>query len=102
MKGILMRIRTGVLSAAALCLLGAGCQNKVDDENHRLWQENRELHAQADAMRNRPQPAPERFTAAPTTPPAPRITEPLPPAPEPRITGVPTEYNASQGTMTVN
>ncbi len=90
----------GVLCAAVLSLLATGCQNKVDDENHRLWRENRDLHTQNDLMRMRP-PAMVERPMPPTTAPAPRVAE-VAPTPEPTITGVPTEYNASQGTMTVN
>lgn len=84
-------IRNGWMAVAVLCgagLAGAGCQNKVHDENQRLWQQNRELQARLDErgqMVEQPRPAqpapppPIVVREAPTT----RPVAALPPAPAP-------------------
>lgn len=54
-----------------LAVLGGGlmgCQNKVHDENVRLWQENREKQARLDEQRQMITDLQERSTAAPTSP----------------------------------
>ena len=42
------KIWIGFLTAGALSSGLVGCQDKVADENHRLWQQNRELTEQVD------------------------------------------------------
>jgi flagellar motor protein MotB len=98
-------LRNGLTWFALLCgglAAGTGCQNKVHDENQRLWQQNRELQARneeqkamMEAMNRQPQPAVQQqpVAAAPTTRPAPMPevsmtpTPPAPSAPAPQPPG---------------
>ena len=94
-------LRNGLTWFALLCgglVAGTGCQNKVHDENQRLWQQNRELQARneeqkamMEAMSRQPAPAPQApVAAAPTTRPAPMPemsmtpTTPMPSGPAPQ------------------
>lgn len=105
-------LRTG-LFVAAFSLLLTGCQNKLHDENARLWEQNRELQdrlAAADA-RARTAPDPSQLSAMQGEIAArdARIREleaslqqPTPGVNAPGIEGIETSYDPVAGTMTVN
>ena len=105
------RGRAVMLLAAALLtpLAGAGCANRMHDENQQLHQQNRELQAELDARRANGSGDDE--TTMVETPPAPAPTAPAPqPATQPAVTQTPppidvpgttTERDVAAGTMTV-
>ena len=100
--------RSVVLLAAALLmpLAGAGCANRMHDENQQLHQQNRELQAELDARRANGTGDDDTMVEAPPapTPPAPQaatqpaVTQTPPPIDVP---GTTTEQNEAAGTMTV-
>jgi chemotaxis protein MotB len=114
-----MRVmRNGMWAAAVLGIagIGAGCQNKLHDENVKLREQNREQQARIDELRNgREQPAPEVIKPEPapetpkpvTPPPAPEkpvaVTPPAPPPPADNgLGGLDTTVDVRAGTTTVN
>ncbi|MDB5294722.1 MAG: yiaD [Phycisphaerales bacterium] len=109
----------GAALGAVVLVAGAGCQNKMKDENDRLWQQNRELQARIDernSMKSQeapiapPEPAkaPEPSVKAPdpVKPPAePTAFKPAPtppPAPTPTDLGGEVSVDPVAGTTTVN
>jgi len=50
-------IRAGILGL--VMLVGVGCQNKVAEENKRLWQENRDLRSQSTDLQGQLRSAPD-------------------------------------------
>lgn len=114
-------LRNGLMTAALLggsLVAATGCQNKVHDENQRLWQQNRELQARLEerqAMEARQAPVasapPPPVTVTPTTRPtapdiamAPMQPAPTTPAPQPPpgdVGGFPTVTDPGGRSITV-
>ena len=102
------------LAALVLIGAGAGCANRMHDENLSLHEQNRELQARLDAQNER-NTAPEETAAArpmETATPAPQqaqaiqpatqqIARPQPSAPPPHIEGTETTQDVAAGTVTV-
>lgn len=108
----MLALRIGSVAVGMLCLLAVGCQNKVADENKRLWQQNRELQSRLSESEARLRSAPDPSQIAsmqqeiasrdqkiaeleaslrqPTT------------GSDPGIAGIETSYDPAAGTMTVN
>ena len=106
--------RKGMLLAALAMVAvgGAGCQNKLADENKQLWAQNRELQARYNDAANQPKADPNQVNAlqgeiaardakiaeleqqlrAPTTG----------QAPDPQLAGIETSFDQATGNMTVN
>ena len=112
-------LRHGGRLLAALVLVGvagAGCANRMHDENEALHQQNRELQARLDAERAReaqtgpaemepivtqaPQPPAPQPTAPATQPAARQAAATITPIP-PQIEGTETTTDVVAGTMTV-
>lgn len=112
-------LRHGGRLLAALVLVGvagAGCANRMHDENEALHQQNRELQARLDAERAReaqpdngemepivtqaPQPPAPQPTAPATQPSARQAAATITPIP-PQIEGTETTTDVVAGTMTV-
>ena len=104
----------GVLLLAAVLLApvgGAGCANRMHDENQQLHQQNRELQAELDNRRARGASDDESTMVetptapAPAQPPAPQPTTTQPVATQPpapiNVPGTTTEQDVAAGTMTV-
>jgi flagellar motor protein MotB len=97
--------------SAAMFLGLTGCQDKVADENQKLWQQNRELQEQNDQLRAQtamavapPQPVAPKPVDIPQPAPAPAPVEPAP-APAPavhQIAGLETTVDRAAGTTTVH
>ena len=111
-------LRHGACWLAALVWVGAGagCANRMHDENMRLHEQNRELQAQNDALRSRgdeeatPSAARpmEPITQAPQTPAQPasppatqQIARATPAPTPPQIPGTETTSDPAAGTVTV-
>ena len=101
----------GVLLLAATLLTplaGAGCANRMHDENEQLHQQNRQLQSELDAQRARgatDETMVEQPAAQPSAPaPQPAATQPAvtqTPPPPINIPGVETTQDVAAGTMTV-
>jgi len=110
-------VRKGMLVAAMTLttVAGAGCQNKLAEENKQLWQQNRELQAKYGEAANQPKADPSQATKvnalqgeiaardakiaelesqlrAPTTG----------QSPDPQLAGIETSFDQATGNMTVN
>jgi chemotaxis protein MotB len=106
-------LRFGTLAAATLCvLLAMGCQNKVAEENKRLWQQNRELQSRLSESETRLRSAPDpnelatmqQELAARDQKIAELEASLRQPSQgsDPGISGIETSYDPAAGTMTVN
>jgi flagellar motor protein MotB len=97
--------------STAMFLGLTGCQDKVADENQKLWQQNRELQEQNDQLRAQtavavapPQPVAPKAADVPPPVVAPAPVDPAP-APAPavhQIAGLETTVDRTAGTTTVH
>src|SRR5688572_346904 len=87
---------TGLWAAGALCVVAlsaGGCQSSLADENKKLWQENRELHArlaERDSMKAQDAPLTPPPPATPKAP-EPKVATVTPPRPETPALPAPTD-----------
>jgi len=104
--------RIGSMAVGLLVLMAAGCQNKVADENKRLWQQNRELQARLSESEARLRSAPDpnqlasmqqeiaardqKIAELEASLRAPTANS------DPGIAGIETSYDPAAGTMTVD
>jgi outer membrane protein OmpA-like peptidoglycan-associated protein len=102
-----------IVLALSVIGAGAGCQNKLHDENRALWQQNRELQARvATASNNEPKTDPAQLTAlqseiaqrdAKINELQNQLRQPAPgQADDPNLAGIETSYDKAASKMTVN
>ena len=106
-------VRKGLLLVAVVGLVaGAGCQNKLAEENKQLWAQNRELQARYGEAANQPKADPVQLNAlqgeiaardAKIAELEAQLRAPAAgQAADPQLAGIETSFDQSTGNMTVN
>ena len=113
--GMQMITKTRTAAVAVLVLgiagLGAGCQNKLADENKALWEQNRELQARYNELSSQPKADPNQVNAlqgeiaqrdAKIAELEAQLREPQPgQQADPQLAGIETSFDNATGNMTV-